>query len=152
CDRKGAAYRMGIDRAAAAACFVAFGVLPAPDIDAERARQMNVPFDKRYQRTEEYYEKAHPKLYDSYRTAKVRLMPSLKTVDDIPGTGRNLIVLASVDGVLHFRIFHEGKQVLDTNEDELKDELKKNKKALEKMSEQIEILRARLNPLWSQDL
>jgi hypothetical protein len=141
CDRKGAAYRMGIDWPAAAACFVAFGVLPSADTDAERAREMNIPFDKRHHRTEADYEKAHPKLYNSYRTARLRLMPSLKTDGDIPTRGRNLIVVAAVNDVLHFRIFHDGKIVLDSNE-----------KALKKKPEPIKVLKEKLEPLWSKAL
>jgi len=49
CNRTGTTYRMGIDWSAAAACFVAFGVSRAAGGDAARAREMNVPFERRYQ-------------------------------------------------------------------------------------------------------
>jgi hypothetical protein len=142
CDRKGAAYRMGIDRPAAAACFVAFGVLPSADDDAEHAREMSVPFDKRHQRTEAYYENHYPMLHESYRfTWQLRLMPGLKMDSDIPAEGQNLIIVAAVNDVLHFRIFHDGKMVVDTNE-----------KKVKRKPEEIGELKRLLGPLWSRPL
>jgi hypothetical protein len=72
-ERKGAAYRMGIHWPAAAACFVALGVLHSADaaVDGERTREMNIPFDKRHQRTESDFAERHPRLHDSYRAPKV---------------------------------------------------------------------------------
>src|SRR5512135_2143896 len=47
----------------------------------------------------------------------LRLMPSLNDVSGIPTEGKNLIVVAAVNNVLHFRIFDgEGKRVVDADE------------------------------------
>ena len=51
---------------------------------------------------------------------ELRLMPSLKDVSGIPANGKNLIVVATVEKVLHFRIFDaEGKVAVDTDETKL---------------------------------
>ena len=69
----------------------------------------------------------------------LRLMPSLKDVSGIPANGKNLIVVAAVKKVLHFRIFDtDGKLAVDT------DETKSTEKAQE-----VEKLRTRLESLWS---
>jgi DNA-directed RNA polymerase specialized sigma24 family protein len=47
----------------------------------------------------------------------VRWMPSVEDVGDIPAGGRNLIVVAAVEGRIHVRVFdHEGLVVADTDE------------------------------------
>ena len=47
-------------------------------------------------------------------------MSSVKDVGGIPTEGKNLIIVAAVDHVLHFRIFDgDGKVVLDTDEKRL---------------------------------
>ncbi len=67
----------------------------------------------------------------------LRLMSSVKDVGDIP-PGKNLMVVAAVDNVLHFRRFDGvGKVVLD-----------KDEKALPKQVSQIEELRRGLVGLW----
>jgi hypothetical protein len=141
CDRKGAAYRMGIDWASAAPCFAAFGVLAVADGDVERAREMIVPFDYRHQRSATEYEKDYPALYQSYRGASLRLMPSLEDVGAIPTEGENLIIIAAVKGALHFRVFRDGKNVFDSTENGLK-----------KKAKQIAKLKVQLKPLWSKQL
>jgi WD40 repeat protein/S1-C subfamily serine protease len=50
----------------------------------------------------------------------LRLMPQVRDVGDIPTGGNNLIIVAAVRGVLHFRIFDDaGNRVVDTDEKEL---------------------------------
>ncbi len=43
---------------------------------------------------------------NSPSTCDVRLMPDVKAVNDIPGTGKNLLIVANVAGELHFRMFN----------------------------------------------
>jgi hypothetical protein len=65
-------------------------------------------------------------------------MSSVKEVNEIPTEGKQLIVVAAVDRVLHFRIFDgEGKVVLDTDE-----------KRLTQQVGRIEDLRKQLESLW----
>ena len=50
----------------------------------------------------------------------LRLMSSLNDVSGIPTENKNLIIVAAVNKVLHFRIFDDhGKVIVDTNEKEL---------------------------------
>ena len=50
----------------------------------------------------------------------LRLMSSLNDVSGIPTKGKNLIIVAAVNNVLHFRIFDgDGKEVVDTDEKRL---------------------------------
>jgi len=68
----------------------------------------------------------------------LRLMPSLNDVSDIPKGGKDLIIVAAVDNVLHFRMFDgAGKMVVDTDE-----------KRLTERAGQIEDLRTQLVDLW----
>jgi WD40 repeat protein len=54
----------------------------------------------------------------------LRLMPSVKEVSDIPTRGKDLIIVARVDNMLHFRFFDgDGKSVVDTDEKKLLDEM-----------------------------
>ena len=65
-------------------------------------------------------------------------MSSLNDVSGIPTEGKNLIIVAAMDNVLHFRIFDgDGKVVVDTDE-----------KRLTKKARQIEDLRKQLKSLW----
>ena len=65
-------------------------------------------------------------------------MSSVKDVSGIPTAGKNLIIVAAVDNVLHFRIFDlDGKVVLDTDE-----------KRLAEQGRQIKDLRKQLESLW----
>ena len=67
-----------------------------------------------------------------------RLMSSLNDVSGIPTEGKNLIIVAAVNNVLHFRIFDgDGKVVVDTDE-----------KRLTEQARQIEDLRKQLESLW----
>ncbi|MBV8266649.1 MAG: tetratricopeptide repeat protein [Planctomycetaceae bacterium] len=67
----------------------------------------------------------------------LRLMSSLNDVSGIPTAGKNLIIVAAVDNVLHFRIFDgDGKVVVDTDE-----------KRLTEQARQIEALRMQLESL-----
>jgi hypothetical protein len=55
----------------------------------------------------------------------LQILNSVKDHRQIPGTGKDLIVLASVDQQLHFRVFDpEGRIVLDVAENTLKDRSK----------------------------
>ncbi|HKI20127.1 MAG TPA: hypothetical protein VKA15_19715, partial [Isosphaeraceae bacterium] len=68
----------------------------------------------------------------------LRLMPSVKDVSDIPTAGKDLIIVARVDHMLHFRGFDaDGKSVVDTDE-----------KRLAKRAPEIDNLRKRLVRLW----
>jgi hypothetical protein len=67
----------------------------------------------------------------------LRLMSSAKAASDIPTAGKDLIIVAVVDNVLHFRMFgSDGKVIVDT------DEKKPNARA-----GQIELLRKQLTEL-----
>ena len=68
----------------------------------------------------------------------LRLMFSLNDVSGIPTEGKNLIIVAAVNHVLHFRIFGgDGKVVVDTDETRLPEQAR-----------QIEDLRKQLESLW----
>ena len=68
----------------------------------------------------------------------LRLMSSVKDVSEIPTGGEDLIIVAAVDHVLHFRMFDgDGKVVVDTDE-----------KRLTEQAPQIEDFRKQLVGLW----
>src|SRR5512135_205937 len=68
----------------------------------------------------------------------LRLMSSMKDVDDIPTAGKNLFIVADATNGLHFRIFDgDGKLVVDTDETRLTEQAR-----------QIEDLRKQLEGLW----
>jgi hypothetical protein len=68
----------------------------------------------------------------------LRLMSALEGEKDIPTAGKSLIVVATVKGVLHFRIFGgDGKTVVDTDETKLTTQ-----------AGAIEDLRKQLEDLW----
>jgi membrane protease YdiL (CAAX protease family) len=68
----------------------------------------------------------------------LRLMSSVNDVSGIPTVGKNLIIVAAVDKVLHFRVFDpDGKVVVDIDE-----------KSLTAKVRQIEDLRKQLAALW----
>ncbi len=72
------------------------------------------------------------------RKCDLRLMSWVKDVHDIPTRGKDLIIVAAVDNVLHFRMFNgAGKVVVDTDE-----------KRLTEKAWQIENLRKQLVSLW----
>jgi tetratricopeptide (TPR) repeat protein len=79
-----------------------------------------------------------PRLDDDLREFDLRLMPELNDVSGLPSQGRDLLVVAAVDRVLHFRIFDDdGKMVVDTDE-----------KRLTGRAGPIEDLRNQLSTLW----
>ena len=50
----------------------------------------------------------------------LQLMSSVGDAGDIPTVGKNLVIVADVRGVLHFRIFEGGgRKVVDTDESRL---------------------------------
>ena len=68
----------------------------------------------------------------------LRLMSSVNDLSDMPTDGKNLIIVADVQNVLHFRIFDaDGKRVVDTDENQLRDK-----------ASQIADLKSLLNNLW----
>src|SRR5208337_2300194 len=68
----------------------------------------------------------------------LRLMSPLNDVSGIPTEGKDLIIVAAVNNVLHFRIFDgDGKVVVDTDEQRLTEQAR-----------QIEDLRKQLQSLW----
>ena len=73
-----------------------------------------------------------------FRDYRVRLIPSLKNVREIPSEGSELVIVAAANEVLHFRVFDgNGKRVADTNE-----------KRLPALGHQIEEFRKRLVAMW----
>src|SRR5207249_1883741 len=47
----------------------------------------------------------------------LRLMSPVKAVSDIPAGGKNLVIVAAVDDMLHFRVFDaDGKVIVDADE------------------------------------
>jgi len=72
----------------------------------------------------------------------LHLLSSLNDVSRIPTEGKNLIIVAAVNNVLHFRIFGgDAKVVVDTDE-----------KRLTGQAQQIKDLRKQLESLWSSHL
>jgi hypothetical protein len=68
----------------------------------------------------------------------LRLMPALNHLTGIPTQGKNLIIVADVKGVLHFRIFdRDGKAIVDTDETKLA-----------KQAQQIQEFGQQLQSLW----
>ncbi len=68
----------------------------------------------------------------------LRLMAAVKDVSELPTAGKNLVIVAAVGNVLHFRMFDgDGKLVVDTDEKEQTAQVG-----------QIEDLRRRLGGLW----
>jgi len=68
----------------------------------------------------------------------LRLMSSLKDQGEIPTKGKDVIIVAAVENVLHFRMFDgNGKVVVDTDE-----------KRLAEHARQVEDLRQQLLGLW----
>ena len=58
--------------------------------------------------------------FDPSNAYDLQLMPSLTDVGGIPTTGKNLIIMAGVGEVLHFRVFDgDGKRAVDTDEKSL---------------------------------
>ena len=69
---------------------------------------------------------------------ELKLMPALEDVKNLPVSGRNLIVVAAVKNVLHFRIFDvEGNVAIDTDEAKLTER-----------AQEVEKLRKRLETMW----
>jgi multidrug efflux pump len=59
-------------------------------------------------------------IYSRSEDSQLQLMPSVKDVSEIPAAGKDLIVVADVDDVLHFRMFDvAGTMVADTDENKL---------------------------------
>ena len=75
---------------------------------------------------------------ESFVGCDLRLMSSVNDVNSIPTEGKNLIIVANVQDVLHFRAFAaDGKTVLDTDESQLPDK-----------APQIAKLKSLLSGLW----
>jgi hypothetical protein len=69
----------------------------------------------------------------------LRLMASVKDMCNIPIEGKDLIIVAAVENVLHFRVFDgDGNMVVDTDANRLKEQAR-----------QIEDLRRQLVGLWA---
>jgi hypothetical protein len=67
----------------------------------------------------------------------LQLMSSLNDVSAIPKNGKNLMIVAAVNDVLHFRVFDSDVKVVDTDETRLTDKAR-----------QIGDLRKQLESLW----
>jgi len=77
-------------------------------------------------------------LYEELEGCDLRLMSSVNDVNSIPTEGKNLIIVANVQDVLHFRAFAaDGKRVVDTDESQLPDQ-----------APQIAKLKTLLSGLW----
>src|SRR5262249_36408081 len=73
-----------------------------------------------------------------YHGCELRLMSSVKDAGDIPSGNKNLIIVAAVNHVLHFRIFDgDGKMAADTDETRLTEKARP-----------IEELRKQMASLW----
>ena len=73
----------------------------------------------------------------------LRLMSSVNDVSGIPTAGKNLIIVAAVDKVLHFRIFDDdGKAVVDTDEKRLTEQGPANRRSQEATRELVASPRA----------
>ena len=69
----------------------------------------------------------------------LQVMSPVNVVDDIPTGDKDLIIVAAVDNVLHFRMFDgDGKVVVDTDE----------KRLTGGQAQEIEDLRKQLVGLW----
>jgi hypothetical protein len=67
----------------------------------------------------------------------LRLMSSVNDVSGIPAEGKDLIIVAAVNGVLHFRVFDaDGKVAVDTDEKRLTEQVRKT----EDLRKQLETL------------
>jgi hypothetical protein len=76
--------------------------------------------------------------FKTWAECDLRLYSSVKDASEIPTTGKNLIILARADGVLHFRVFDpDGKVVADKDEKQLKDQAPK-----------VAVLKTQLEELW----
>ncbi len=74
----------------------------------------------------------------------VRLIPTAKDVRDIPTGCKGVIIVASVDNVLHFRIFdRDGKLVVETNEKRLPEQARQ----IDQLRKQLEFWRDRPEPI-----
>ena len=98
----------------------------------------------------------------------LRLMSSVNDVSDMSTDGKNLIIVASVQNVLHFRIFDaDVNMVVDTDEKSLTDKVQQievlkfrifdadgnmvvdtDEKSLTDKVQQIEVLKRQLKSLW----
>jgi predicted acylesterase/phospholipase RssA len=77
-------------------------------------------------------------MYEYWDGFDLRLVRSINDISDIPAEEKDLIIVAEVNNVLHFRIFDgEGKRVVDTDEQRLPEQAR-----------QIEDLRKQLESLW----
>ena len=82
-------------------------------------------------------EEAEETLVAKLNPAAVQLMSSLNDVSGIP-KGKNLIIVAAVSNVLHFRIFDgDGKAVVDTDEKRLTEQARQ----IEDLRDSLETLR-----------
>jgi hypothetical protein len=74
----------------------------------------------------------------SRKESDLQLMPSLPDLSKIPKEGKALIIVAEVNGVLHFRIFNDANEcIVDTDEKKLKGK-----------EQQLKALREQLQCLW----
>jgi hypothetical protein len=113
--------------------------LSEPVLEATRARELQKLLKgDDVQRMVEYVKEKVESEQIKYKNFDLRLMSSLNGVSGIPTKGKNLIIVAAVNDVLHFRIFDgDGKVVVDTDE-----------KGLTEQARQIEDLRKQLESLW----
>ncbi len=78
------------------------------------------------------------RLTDKPESCDLSLMTSVNDVGEIPQRGRDLLIVASVKGVLHFRSFDfDGKRLVDTDEEKLTEKAK-----------ELEALKGQLAGLW----
>jgi len=109
--------------------------IPQDEIDALHAEAKKISADKDawFKTPEGRWVKG-----EKQSACDLRLMSSVKDVRDIPKAGKDLIIVAAVDNVLHFRMFDgNGKVVVDTDE-----------KRLPEQARQIEDLRKQLAGFW----
>jgi Heparan-alpha-glucosaminide N-acetyltransferase, catalytic len=76
--------------------------------------------------------------FKTWTECDVRLMSPVKQAGEIPADGKNLVIVAKLDSVLHFRVFDpDGKVVADGDESTRKDK-----------AQAIDDLRQQLETLW----
>jgi len=109
--------------------------IPQDEIDALHAEAKKISADKDawFKTPEGRWVKG-----DKQSPCDLRLMASVKNVNEIPKGGKDLIIVAAVNNVLLFRVFDsDGKMVVDTDE-----------KRLPGQAPQIEELKKQLAGLW----
>jgi hypothetical protein len=89
-------------------------------------------------------------IVSTWRGCDLQLMTSLENVSHVPKTGRDLIIVADLGNVLHFRMFgSDGRVVVRTDEKKLMEQAQQvGEKRLAEQAARIVALRTQLEGLW----